>query len=394
MNCPKCGSSVGKNDEYCGSCGYHLVHNGGAPAGQGPHKKKKKSGLLIFAVILEIAAIVAVACVLFFGFSDKKDSSSDKVNSSGTEASTSKEKSESKKTEKGSDSEDKKEAKAESDVSSKVAKSSDSADKTGSAEPAPDDSADEAESAEPAPDDSEDEAESAEPAPGSTDDTESAESASDSEDDTESAEPAPDDSEDEAESAEPAPDSTDDTDSDEAASEPADSQEAEQSKAYLIADNTDLLDEIKRTYTRITEAQVTSKYASSTIEQDLVENDALFVLNDNDTTNWQEGVQGSGIGEYIEFTFDQSYPVEYMTFKLGNWKTEEYYNENYRPKALTIRSGDYEETITFADEKQEFLVQLDPEVDMTGIRITIADVYDSHVEWDDTPITEIGLWYK
>lgn len=367
MNCPKCGSSVGKNDEYCGSCGYHLVHNGGTPAGQGPHKKKKKSGLLIFTVILEIAAIVAVACVLFFGFADKKDSSSDKVNSSGTESSSSKEKSESKKTEKGSDSEDKKEAKAGSDVSSKAAKSSDSADKTGSAEPAPN---------------SKDDTESAEPAP------------NDSEDDTESAESAPDDSEDEAESAEPAPDSTDDTDSDEAASEPADSQEAEQSKAYLIADNTDLLDEIKRTYTRITEAQVTSKYASSTIEQDLVENDALFVFDDDDTTNWQEGVPGSGIGEYIEFTFDQSYPVEYMTFKLGNWKTEEYYNENYRPKALTISSGDYKETITFADEKQEFLVQLAPEVDMTNIRITIADVYDSHVEWEDTPITEIGLWYK
>ena len=356
MNCPKCGSSVGKNDEYCGSCGYHLVHNGGTPAGQGPHKKKKKSGLLIFTVILEIAAIVAVACVLFFGFSDEKDSSSDikvEANASGNEQLTSKGKSESKESGKDSDSEDKKEAKAESNVGSKAGKSSDSAGKIEGAEPAQDGSADETESAEPAQD-----------------------------------------SEDETESAESVPDSTDDTDSDKAALEPADSQEAEQSKAYLIADNTDLLDEIKRTYTRITEAQVTSKYASSTIEQDLVENDALFVLNDDDTTNWQEGVAKEGIGEYIEFTFDQSYPVEYMTFKLGNWKTEEYYNENYRPKALTISSGDYEETITFADEKQEFLVQLAPEVDMTNIRITIADVYDSHVEWEDTPITEIGLWYK
>ena len=28
MNCPKCGSPVGKNDEYCGSCGYHLNASG------------------------------------------------------------------------------------------------------------------------------------------------------------------------------------------------------------------------------------------------------------------------------------------------------------------------------------------------------------------------------
>ena len=83
-----------------------------------------------------------------------------------------------------------------------------------------------------------------------------------------------------------------------------------------------------------------------------------------------------------------------MTFKLGNWKTEEYFNENYRPKTLLINSGNNSWTITFADVKQEFLVQLDPAADMNNIRITIQDVYSDHMQWEDTPITDIGLWYK
>ena len=67
MNCPKCGSPVGKNDEYCGSCGYHLNTSGE------PEQKKKKPGLLIFTVVLEVIAIVAiVGAILFVVHGDKE----------------------------------------------------------------------------------------------------------------------------------------------------------------------------------------------------------------------------------------------------------------------------------------------------------------------------------
>ena len=77
MNCPKCGSPVGKNDEYCGSCGYHLNTSGE------PEQKKKKPGLLIFTVVLEVIAIVAiVGAILFVVHGDKeteKDSGEVKI---------------------------------------------------------------------------------------------------------------------------------------------------------------------------------------------------------------------------------------------------------------------------------------------------------------------------
>ena len=39
MNCPKCGSPVNKNNEYCGSRGCCLTDNEGASGRQKLHKK-------------------------------------------------------------------------------------------------------------------------------------------------------------------------------------------------------------------------------------------------------------------------------------------------------------------------------------------------------------------
>lgn len=307
MNCPKCGSPVSKNDEYCGSCGHRLTDNKGVSGGQGPHKKKKKSGILIFAVILEIVAIAFIVVMVLRGFPDKK-AEDDKpvVNHSGEEA--------------------------ESENGT-----------------------------------SEDE-------PASETETSKTEPAEESDEETSEAEPAPGSNVQVAEE-EPAPENP------------------QESETHLI-DNTDTLKEVKASYKKIGKDQITDSYASSTIDQDMVDNKPIFLFDGDDTTNWQEGVSGSGIGEYLNFVFDKTYSVEYMTFKLGNWKTEEYFNENYRPKTLLINSGNNSWTITFADVKQEFLVQLDPATDMNNIKITIQDVYSDHMQWEDTPITDIGLWYK
>ena len=281
MNCPKCGSPVSKNDEYCGSCGHRLTDNGGVSGGQGPHKKKKKSGILVFAVILEIVSIAFIVVMVLRGFPDKK-AEDDKpvVNHSGEETP-----------------------------------------ENGTSEEEP--------------------------------------------------EPVPENGSDSVEEAE----------------------NPQESETHLI-DNADTLKEVKASYKKIGKDQITDSYASSTIDQDMVDNKPIFIFDGDDTTNWQEGVSGSGVGEYMNFVFDKTYSVEYMTFKLGNWKTEEYFNENYRPKTLLINSGNNSWTITFADVKQEFLVQLDPAADMNNIRITIQDVYSDHMQWEDTPITDIGLWYK
>ena len=301
MNCPKCGSPVGKNDEYCGNCGYHLNTSGEEKP------KKKKSGLMIFTIFLEVIAIVVIVGAIFFVVRSNKETKKD----DGTQ------------TEESSDSsEDKKE-------SGNALKS-----------------------------EGQEEA----------DDSSNEENQEDSEN---HAEPAPDDS------------SAQDTGAG-----------MEKITSAELLEDSDLLKSIKKTYTRIGSGAITKADASSVIDQDLVGNEPIKAFDDNDKTDWQEGKEGPGIGEYLEFTFDKSYPVAYMTFKLGNWLSDDYYWGNCRPKILQIDSGNNSWNLTFPDGKDEFLVQLDPETDISNIKITIQDVYTDRIEWQDTAITDIGLWYK
>ena len=310
MNCPKCGSPVGKNDEYCGSCGYHLNTSGEEKP------KKKKSGLMIFTIFLEVIAIVVIVGAIFFVVHGDKETKKDGgiQTEADLNSSEKKEKTDSSSNE-GED--------GKSDSSSNVVE----------------------------------------------------QEGSDGTSDTEN-------------HAEPAPDGT--------ANQDAGAEVEKITSAELLEDS-DLLKSVKKTYTRIGSGAITKADASSVIDQDLVGNEPIKAFDDNDSTDWQEGVDGPGIGEYLEFTFDKSYPVTYMTFKLGNWlpdKSDKYYWGNCRPKTLQIDSGNNSWNLTFPDGKQEFLVQLNPETDISNIKITIQDVYTDRIEWQDTAITDIGLWYK
>lgn len=310
MNCPKCGSPVGKNDEYCGSCGYHLNTSGEEKP------KKKKSGLMIFTIFLEVIAIVVIVGAIFFVVHGDKETKKD----GGIQT--------------------------EADLNSSEKK-----EKT-------DSSSNEGED-------------------GKSDSSSNAveQEGSDGTSDTEN-------------HAEPAPDGTANQDA---------GAEVEKIISAELLEDSDLLKSVKKTYTRIGSGAITKADASSVIDQDLVGNEPIKAFDDNDSTDWQEGVDGPGIGEYLEFTFDKSYPVTYMTFKLGNWlpdKSDKYYWGNCRPKTLQIDSGNNSWNLTFPDGKQEFLVQLNPETDISNIKITIQDVYTDRIEWQDTAITDIGLWYK
>lgn len=310
MNCPKCGSPVGKNDEYCGSCGYHLNTSGEEKP------KKKKSGLMIFTIFLEVIAIVVIVGAIFFVVHGDKETKKDGGIQTEADLNSSE-----KKEKTDSSSNEGEDGKSDSSLNAVEQEGSDG-----------------------------------------TSDTEN--------------------------HAEPAPDGT--------ANQDAGAEVEKITSAELLEDS-DLLKSVKKTYTRIGSGAITKADASSVIDQDLVGNEPIKAFDDNDSTDWQEGVDGPGIGEYLEFTFDKSYPVTYMTFKLGNWlpdKSDKYYWGNCRPKTLQIDSGNNSWNLTFPDGKQEFLVQLNPETDISNIKITIQDVYTDRIEWQDTAITDIGLWYK
>ena len=136
---------------------------------------------------------------------------------------------------------------------------------------------------------------------------------------------------------------------------------------------------------------ITAAAASSTIVQSGTSNDPLLVFDRVDSTSWQEGVSGYGVGEWLKASFDGTYKVKYLAFRLGNWKNDKYYYGNAKPKTLRILIGNFEGEITFPDERAVQLVEFSQEVDANAIEITIVDVYPG-TSWADTCIAAMDIY--
>lgn len=161
----------------------------------------------------------------------------------------------------------------------------------------------------------------------------------------------------------------------------------------LVTDSRDIA-QIRQDYWRVGEENILNYSASSTIQQDNgVINPPIYLFDNDDQTNWQEGVEDSGEGEFLTFAFDQEYQISAMTFRLGNWKSDTYYHGNNRPKTLKLELGEYSWNVTFPDEWQEFGVRFTSPVSSSDLKITLEEIYEG-TDWDDTAITEVGVWYR
>ncbi|MGI6111866.1 MAG: NADase-type glycan-binding domain-containing protein [Bilifractor sp.] len=142
------------------------------------------------------------------------------------------------------------------------------------------------------------------------------------------------------------------------------------------------------------QVKVASSEATSTIQQENVDNDPHVLYDGADWSSWQEGVDGPGLGESVTLTFDQTYKVRAMALKLGNWYSDiSYYTRNNRPSQLTFKLGSQEVTVDFPDEKQVMYVEFSEDVDTNFLQTIIDEVY-SGTMYDDTCICEITIYGK
>ncbi len=131
--------------------------------------------------------------------------------------------------------------------------------------------------------------------------------------------------------------------------------------------------------------------ASSVIKQEGTDNSASKAVDGSERTSWQEGVDGDGIGESLNITLAKPYKVKYMSFQLGNWNSQEYYDKNNRPKEVQITVGDVTQSVTFPDGKVEYWIELSEECPASEVELVIQSVYEGS-KWDDTCIAEIGIY--
>ena len=138
---------------------------------------------------------------------------------------------------------------------------------------------------------------------------------------------------------------------------------------------------------------VGSATATSTIDQsDIgVRNDPILLFDEKDDSNWQEGVDGYGIGERVDIYFNGVWDVRYVGFKLGNWKSDDYYKENAKPKTLWIRVGTEEQMVTFTGDKRIEWVAIENNGTASDMSFTIGDVYPG-TKYEDTVISEVYIY--
>lgn len=129
--------------------------------------------------------------------------------------------------------------------------------------------------------------------------------------------------------------------------------------------------------------------ASSTYDGDRATHIATNLIDGKRETNWTEGVDGNGIGEYVHFEFQEEKTITGFRICSGNHFSDSYYTKNARPKDIELTfEDDSSEEFTLLDVKEELTFQLPEAVTTKTVRLTIQSVYEGS-SWEDTVISEI-----
>ena len=134
--------------------------------------------------------------------------------------------------------------------------------------------------------------------------------------------------------------------------------------------------------------------ASSALHQEKhpeYDNTAKSLIDGDPITSWQEGVAGDGTAEQIKLGFDDYRLIHYIELKLGNWRTEEYYDINNRPKQMELEIEGTRFTLDFTDAMIPHYIEFDHPVRAKQLTFTINSVYKG-TEANDCCIAEITAY--
>lgn len=131
--------------------------------------------------------------------------------------------------------------------------------------------------------------------------------------------------------------------------------------------------------------------ASSTYTGDRGDHSARNLIDGNVKTNWTEGAKWNGLGQSVTFELRGPYHLEGMKIWAGNHVDEKRYNDNARPKEITLSFSDGS-SLEF-ELKDAMVCQtlyFDIPVITDSIKLTIESVYPGG-KYEDTVISEVEL---
>lgn len=130
--------------------------------------------------------------------------------------------------------------------------------------------------------------------------------------------------------------------------------------------------------------------ASSTLAPEGEFSYQAYNLKNNDDTCWCEGVNGTGIGEYVMFSSNTLQSVSGINIVNGYAKDNMVYNNNSRVKKIEFEFSDGTTlTKSISDSRNLQNISFDKTINTKYIKMTIVEIYKGEA-YDDTCVSFIS----
>lgn len=116
--------------------------------------------------------------------------------------------------------------------------------------------------------------------------------------------------------------------------------------------------------------------------------EAENMLDGDETTSWQEGIDGAGEGQTITVEFDADPQVDYIVIYNGNHESEKSYLNNNRICSMIISVDGQESEVELADSIDPQIIRLNGAQEVSQIQFKIVSVYNGN-EYNDTCVAEL-----
>ena len=134
-------------------------------------------------------------------------------------------------------------------------------------------------------------------------------------------------------------------------------------------------------------------YASSHLIQKSMNYKVENVIDDNPSTAWIEGVSDDGIGQFIQFSSNNTFRVDKIDIINGFSKIQKTYMKNNRVKKVIIEFSDKSQQVyELEDNNMEYQTIDIGGINTNSVKVIIQEVYTNGRVYKYTCISEISVY--
>lgn len=134
-------------------------------------------------------------------------------------------------------------------------------------------------------------------------------------------------------------------------------------------------------------------YASSHLIQKSMNYKVENVIDDNPSTAWIEGVSDDGIGQFIQFSSNNTFRVDKIDIINGFSKSQKTYMKNNRVKKVIIEFSDKSQQVyELEDNNMEYQTIDIGGINTNSVKVIIQEVYTNGRVYKDTCISKISVY--